>query len=72
MGQSNMSGGVGLATGDTKPIPSVLKMRWVREGEVSPSGHPVPIRYTRDVPIRRRVSGLACHSLRHTWLTSLV
>ena len=35
MGQSNMSGGVGLATGDTKPIPSVLKMRWAREGEVS-------------------------------------
>ena len=44
MGQSNMSGGVGLATGDTKPIPSVLKMRWAREGEVSkwaPGAHPL-------------------------------
>ena len=33
MGQSNMSGGVGLAAGDTKPVPSVLKMRWAKEGE---------------------------------------
>ena len=44
MGQSNMSGGVGLATGDTKPIPSVLKMRWVREGEEpkwAPGAHPL-------------------------------
>jgi len=27
MGQSNMSGGVGLAAGDTKPVPLVMKMR---------------------------------------------
>ena len=33
MGQSNMSGGVGLAAGDTQPIPSVLKIRWAKEGE---------------------------------------
>ena len=26
MGQSNMSGGVGLAAGDTQPVPHVLKM----------------------------------------------
>tara|TARA_B100001057_G_scaffold390738_1_gene398779 strand:- start:5403 stop:6230 length:828 start_codon:yes stop_codon:yes gene_type:complete len=44
MGQSNMSGGVGLAAGDTKPVPQVLKMRWVKEGEVSkwaPGAHPL-------------------------------
>ena len=44
MGQSNMSGGVGLAAGDTKPVPSVLKMRWVKEGEGpkwAPGAHPL-------------------------------
>ena len=44
MGQSNMSGGVGLAAGDTKPVPSVMKMRWVKEGEGpkwSPGAHPL-------------------------------
>ena len=33
MGQSNMSGGVGLAAGDTKPVPQVLKMRYAKKGE---------------------------------------
>ena len=33
MGQSNMSGGVGLAAGDTKPVARVLKMRYAKEGE---------------------------------------
>ena len=33
MGQSNMSGGVGLAAGDTQPVPHVLKMRFAKEGE---------------------------------------
>ena len=33
MGQSNMSGGVGLAAGDTKPVPRVLKMRYAKKGE---------------------------------------
>ena len=33
MGQSNMSGGVGLAAGDTKPVPQVLKMRYAKDGE---------------------------------------
>jgi len=44
MGQSNMSGGVGLAAGDTKPVPSVLKMGWVKEGEGpkwAPGAHPL-------------------------------
>jgi len=44
MGQSNMSGGVGLAVGDTKPVPSVLKMRWAKEGEEpkwAPGAHPL-------------------------------
>jgi len=44
MGQSNMSGGVGLAAGDTKPVPSVMKMRWVKEGERpkwAPGAHPL-------------------------------
>ena len=44
MGQSNMSGGVGLATGDTKPVPSVLKMRWAKEGDKpkwAPGTHPL-------------------------------
>ena len=44
MGQSNMSGGVGLAAGDTKPVPSVLKMRWAKEGEGpkwAPGAHPL-------------------------------
>ncbi|MEC9056308.1 MAG: sialate O-acetylesterase, partial [Verrucomicrobiota bacterium] len=33
MGQSNMSGGVGMAVGDTQPVPHVLKMRFAKEGE---------------------------------------
>ena len=44
MGQSNMSGGVGLAAGDTKPVPSVMKMRWVKEEEGpkwEPGAHPL-------------------------------
>jgi len=44
MGQSNMSGGVGLAAGDTKPVPSVLKMRYAKEGEEpkwAPGTHPL-------------------------------
>lgn len=44
MGQSNMSGGVGLAAGDTKPVPQVLKMRYAKEGEGpkwSPGSHPL-------------------------------
>jgi len=44
MGQSNMSGGVGLAAGDTKPVPSVLEMRWAKEGEEpkwAPGAHPL-------------------------------
>jgi len=44
MGQSNMSGGVGLAAGDTKPVPSVLKMRYAKEGEGpkwAPGTHPL-------------------------------
>ena len=44
MGQSNMSGGVGLAVGDTKPVPSVMKMRWTKEEERpkwAPGTHPL-------------------------------
>ena len=44
MGQSNMSGGVGLAAGDTNPVPSVLKMRYAKEGEEpkwAPGAHPL-------------------------------
>ncbi len=44
MGQSNMSGGVGLAAGDTQPVPHVLKMRWAKEGEGpkwAPGAHPL-------------------------------
>lgn len=44
MGQSNMSGGVGLAAGDTKPVPSVMKMRYAKEGEEpkwAPGAHPL-------------------------------
>lgn len=44
MGQSNMSGSVGLVASDTKPVPSVLKMRWVKEGEGpkwAPGAHPL-------------------------------
>ncbi len=33
MGQSNMSGGVSIAAGDTQPVPHVLKMRHTKEGE---------------------------------------
>ena len=44
MGQSNMSGGVGLAAGDTQPVPHVLKMRWAKEGDEpkwAPGAHPL-------------------------------
>ena len=44
MGQSNMSGGVGIAAGDTQPVPHVLKMRFAREGEEPkwvPGAHPL-------------------------------
>ena len=44
MGQSNMSGGVGLAAGDTQPVPHVLKMRFAKEGEEpkwAPGAHPL-------------------------------
>ena len=44
MGQSNMSGGVGLAAGDTQPVPQVLKMRYAKEGEEpkwAPGAHPL-------------------------------
>jgi len=44
MGQSNMSGGVGLAAGDTKSVPHVLKMRYAKEGEEPkwvPGAHPL-------------------------------
>ena len=43
MGQSNMSGGVGLAAGDTQPVPQVLKMRYAKEGDEpkwAPGAHP--------------------------------
>jgi len=44
MGQSNMSGGVNIATGDTQPVPHVLKMRYTKEGEEpkwAPGAHPL-------------------------------
>ena len=44
MGQSNMSGGVGLAAGDTKPVPQVLKMLYAKEGDEpmwAPGAHPL-------------------------------
>jgi hypothetical protein len=44
MGQSNMSGGVGLAVGDTQPVPRALKMRYAKEGEEpkwAPGAHPL-------------------------------
>jgi hypothetical protein len=44
MGQSNMSGGVGLAAGDTQPVPQVLKMRYAKEGDEpkwAPGAHPL-------------------------------
>ena len=44
MGQSNMSGGVGLTAGDTKPVLRVLKMRYAKEGEEpkwAPGAHPL-------------------------------
>ena len=44
MGQSNMSGGVGLAAGDTQPVPHVLKMRYAKEGDEpkwAPGAHPL-------------------------------
>ena len=39
-----MSGGVGLAAGDTKPVPHVLKMRYAKEGDEpkwAPGAHPL-------------------------------
>ena len=65
MGQSNMSGGVGLAAGDTKPVPHVLKMLYAKEGEESNWAQAL-IRFTPDVPTRRRGSGPACPSQRLT------
>ena len=44
MGQSNMSGGVGLAAGDIQPVPRVLKMRHAKEGDMptwAPGAHPL-------------------------------
>ena len=44
MGQSNMSGGVGIAAGDTQPVPHVLKMSFAKEGEEpkwEPGAHPL-------------------------------
>jgi hypothetical protein len=44
MGQSNMSGGVGLVAGDNKPVPHVLKMRYAKEGDEpkwAPGAHPL-------------------------------
>jgi len=44
MGQSNMSGGVNIATGDTQPVPHVLKMRRAKEGDEpkwAPGAHPL-------------------------------
>ena len=44
MGQSNMSGGVGLAAGDTQPVPHVMKMRYSKAGEGpkwAPGAHPL-------------------------------
>ena len=44
MGQSNMSGGVKIAAGDTQPSPHVLKMLFAREGQEpkwAPGAHPL-------------------------------
>jgi hypothetical protein len=44
MGQSNMSGGVGLAAGDTQPVPRVLKVGYAKEGDEpkwAPGAHPL-------------------------------
>jgi hypothetical protein len=44
MGQSNMSGGVNIAAGDTKPVPHVLKMLYSKEGQEpkwAPGAHPL-------------------------------
>ena len=44
MGQSNMSGGVGIVADDTQPVPHVLKMRFAKEGEEpkwAPGAHPL-------------------------------
>ncbi len=44
MGQSNMSGGVNIAAGDTQPVPHVLKMLHAREGNEPkwvPAAHPL-------------------------------
>ena len=71
MGQSNMSGGVNIAAGDTQPVPHVLKMLHAREGDEpkwAPGAHPLhPV-----VPIRRSVTGRECLLHRLMWQTSLV
>jgi hypothetical protein len=44
MGQSNMSGGANIGAGDTKPVPHVLKMLYMREGSEpkwAPGAHPL-------------------------------
>jgi len=44
MGQSNMSGGVNIAAGDTRPVPHVLKMLYAKEGQEPkwvPGAHPL-------------------------------
>ncbi len=44
MGQSNMSGGVNIAAGDTQPVPDVLKMLHAKEGvepKWAPGAHPL-------------------------------
>jgi hypothetical protein len=44
MGQSNMSGGVNIAAGDTQPVPHVLKMLYAREANEpkwAPGAHPL-------------------------------
>ncbi len=44
MGQSNMSGGVNIAAGDTRPVPHVLKMLYAKQGNEpkwAPGAHPL-------------------------------
>ena len=44
MGQSNMSGGVGLRAGDNQPVPRILKMLYAKEGKEpnwAPGAHPL-------------------------------
>ncbi len=61
MGQSNMSGGVGLAAGDTQPIPHVLKMLYSKEGaepKWAPGAHPLHPRRPNKKP--RCGPGISC------------